>query len=121
MPEPVPGDVAPALETRGIDAVEQRLQIVDPAFQGVFVERVARPGEGRSGGYRMVIAYRSGQRAVFLYGFAKNERDNIGQDELRTLREIGAAWLEAEDGLIERAIADATVEELTDGRQDRTA
>jgi len=38
---------------------------------------------------RMLIAYRAGERAVFLYGFAKSERENIGPDELVTLREIG--------------------------------
>ena len=55
---------------------------------GIIKQRVARPGRGRSGGYRMLVAYREGDRAVFLYGFAKSERENIGQDELRTLREI---------------------------------
>ncbi|MBF0526161.1 MAG: type II toxin-antitoxin system RelE/ParE family toxin, partial [Deltaproteobacteria bacterium] len=34
------------------------------------------------------MAYRSGERAVFLYGFAKNERDNIENNELETLREM---------------------------------
>jgi hypothetical protein len=43
---------------------------------GVIKQRVARPGQGRSGGHRLLIAYREGERAVFLYGFAKNERDN---------------------------------------------
>src|ERR1700683_1838925 len=51
---------------------------------GLLKQRVARAGEGRSGGYRTIIAYRAGDRAVFLYGFAKNERDNIGDDELAT-------------------------------------
>jgi hypothetical protein len=54
---------------------------------GIIKQRVARPGQGRSGGYRMLIAYRAGGRAVFLYAFAKNERDNIDPDELLTLRE----------------------------------
>ena len=44
---------------------------------GLLKQRVARAGEGRSGGYRTIIAYRAGGLAVFLYGFAKNERDNI--------------------------------------------
>jgi hypothetical protein len=48
----------------------------------------------------MLIVYRAGVRAVFLYGFAKSERENIGPDELATLREIGAAWLAADDGEI---------------------
>ena len=38
----------------------------------------------------MLVAYRASSRAVFLYAFAKNERDNIDPDELLTLREIGA-------------------------------
>ena len=60
---------------------------------GIIKQRVARSGQGRSGGYRMLIAYRAGTRAVFLYAFAKNERENIDPDELLTLREIGAGWL----------------------------
>ena len=53
---------------------------------GVIKQRVARSGQGRSGGYRMLIAYKAGTRAVFLYAFAKNERENIDPDELLTLR-----------------------------------
>ena len=45
---------------------------------GLIKQRVAREGQGRSGGYRMLVAYRQQGRAVFLYGFAKNEQDNIG-------------------------------------------
>ena len=30
--------------------------------------RDARPGQGKRGGYRTIIAYRRGRRAVFLYG-----------------------------------------------------
>ena len=44
---------------------------------GIIKQRVARAGQGRSGGYRVLIAYRADERAVFLYGFAKRERDNI--------------------------------------------
>jgi hypothetical protein len=71
---------------------------------GIIKQRVARAGGGRSGGYRTLIAYRAGMRAVFLYAFAKNERDNIDPDELQTLREIGASWLSADIRCIARAI-----------------
>ena len=70
---------------------------------GVVKQRVARAGQGRSGGYRMLIAYRAGDRAVFLYGFAKRERENVDADELLTLREIGArGWRPGLSGLRER-------------------
>jgi hypothetical protein len=48
---------------------------------GVLKQRIARPGEGKSGGYRSIVLFRQGERAVFLYGFSKSERDNIKADE----------------------------------------
>ena len=81
---------------------------------GVIKQRVARTGQGRSGGYRMLIAYRSGDRAVFMYGIAKNDRGNIDEDELATLREIGAAWLAAQSEELVHAIKEGILEEMND-------
>ena len=78
---------------------------------GIIKQRVARSGQGRSGGYRTLIAYRSGTRAVFLYAFAKNERENIDPDELLTLREIGATWLAADEKRIAQALEAGISEE----------
>ncbi len=80
---------------------------------GIIKQRVARSGQGRSGGYRMLIAYRAGTRAVFLYAFAKSERDNIDPDELLTLREIGAAWLAADSRRIAHALEERILQEVT--------
>jgi hypothetical protein len=49
---------------------------------GVIKQRVARLGQGKSGGYRMLIGFRSKRMAVFLFGFAKRELDNIDDDQL---------------------------------------
>ncbi len=46
---------------------------------GVLKQRVARLGSGKSGGYRTLILYRSGERAVFAFGFAKSGMDNIDE------------------------------------------
>ena len=75
---------------------------------GLIKQRVARMGRGRSGGYRMLVAYRSGERAVFLFGFAKNARENIEPDELETLRELAADML---------ALAEAALDRLKDARE----
>jgi len=82
---------------------------------GLIKQRVAREGQGRSGGYRMLVAYRERGRAVFLYGFAKNEQENIGQDELTSLREIAAAWLDADAKRIAKAIGDKELQEVEHG------
>ncbi len=55
---------------------------------------------------------------MFLYGFAKNERANIEDDELKTLREIGAAWLEANKEGLEHAIEEGILKEINhDGKK----
>lgn len=82
---------------------------------GLIKQRVARAGGGRSGGYRMLVAYRAETRAVFLYGFAKSERENITDDELLSLREIAAGFLGASDEGIGHAVEDGTLQEVAYG------
>jgi hypothetical protein len=60
---------------------------------GLIKQRIARPGQGRSGGYRTLMAFRNKHRAVFVYGFAKSERNNIGPDELEFWRRVATAFL----------------------------
>ena len=60
---------------------------------GLIKQRVARKGQGRSGGFRTIIAYRSGRRAVFLHGFAKSAKDNVSDDELDALKKAAAVVL----------------------------
>ena len=79
---------------------------------GVIKQRVARPGQGRSGGYRTIILLRSGTRAVFAYGFAKKDRDNIGRDELEALRALADELLNYDDAVIERAVAENALIEV---------
>lgn len=68
----------------------------------------------------MLVAYREGDRAVFLYGFAKSERENIGPDELQTLREIGAVWLQATEKQIAASIEEKILQEVPHGAKSRT-
>ena len=105
-----------------VEAIERAVRgLIDADLGGELIkQRVARPGAGRSGGHRVLIAYRAGDRAVFLYGFAKNERDNIGHEELLTLIEIGAAWLTATAARIDQALAEEVLQEVTDGDEEAT-
>jgi hypothetical protein len=60
----------------------------------------------------LIEAVRCKTRAVFLFGFAKNERDNIKDDELATLRDIARGWLEADDGALVGAMANGVISEV---------
>jgi hypothetical protein len=48
---------------------------------GVLKQRIARPGQGKSKGYRAIILFRRGAKAFFVYGFAKSQRANINAEE----------------------------------------
>jgi len=52
----------------------------------VYKIRIPRPGEGKSGGYRVIVFFRSEEKTFFVYGFAKSDRDNIGRGELRAFK-----------------------------------
>jgi hypothetical protein len=76
-------------------------------------KRVARDDEGKSGGFRTLVAYRSTDRSLFLYGFAKNDRDNIEKDELVDLKKLSKAFLKNSDAVIKKALDEGKIEDIT--------
>jgi len=85
---------------------------------GLIKQRVARKGQGRSGGYRTIVAYRAQGRAVFLYAFAKSDLANIDADELVELRTIGLNWLNAQAKRIADALDEGNLQEVENDRQE---
>jgi len=76
--------------------------LIDADLGGhVVKKRVALPGKGKRGGARIIVATRLEDRWFVIFGFGKNERDDIGKDELKALRELAADLL-ALDGALER-------------------
>lgn len=60
---------------------------------GVFKFRLARDGEGASGGARAIVAMKIGLRVVLMYGFEKKDLANIKSDELRAYRKAAKVYL----------------------------
>ena len=71
---------------------------------GVIKQRIARPGRGKSGGYRTIIFFRRGERAVFAYGFAKSDRANIDDDEEKQFKEAARHVLQLAEKQIEALV-----------------
>ena len=57
---------------------------------GLFKKRIGRAGQGKSGGFRTLVATNNGSRWVFVFGFPKNERSNIDKDEAEALKKLAA-------------------------------
>jgi len=76
--------------------------LIDANLGGhVIKKRVAIQGRGKRGGVRTLIAYQVEDKAFFMYGFAKNKRANIRDDELRVLQTVAETLLSHDDDMLE--------------------
>jgi hypothetical protein len=108
------------IDDQGLRAAIERAEqgLIDADLGGGLIkQRVARPGRGRSSGYRMIVGYRVKDRAVFLLGFAKNERENIEDDELVTLRSQAEKWLIADTAKIQEALEVGALQEIKNDQE----
>ena len=105
------GRIADGSLIEAIDRAERGL--IDAGLgDGLIKQRVPRQGQGRRGGYRVIIGFRSGDFAVFLFGFAKSEQENIDDHQLQTLRRIAGAWLSANAATIKKAVEQGELLEI---------
>lgn len=80
---------------------------------GVIKQRVARKGQGKSGGFRTMILFKAGTRAFFIHGFAKNEQANIDDDELAAFKKLAAEMLNYKDAELAEAVNKNKLTEIT--------
>lgn len=85
---------------------------------GVLKQRVARTGQGRSGGYRTLILFRQGDRAIFAFGFAKSRQENISQADLAVLRQAADEALGWSDDDMDRLVSTGALVEIEHGQDD---
>ena len=81
----------------------------------LFKKRLARSGAGKSKGFRAIVAGTPDDRWVFLYGFGKNERDNIDDDELRALKQLAGVVLTMTPVQLGQALSAGELVELKNG------
>jgi hypothetical protein len=77
-------------------------------------KRLARAGEGKRGGYRSIIVYHAGRRAVFLYGFAKSNTGNLSPDELREYQKAAREYLRLNEKEIGKVLEEVNYEEVSE-------
>jgi hypothetical protein len=72
---------------------------------GVFKQRVAREGGGKSGGFRAIILFRAGTHSFFAHGFAKSDKANVSAKELKALKRLADVLLGFSEKQLEAAQA----------------
>ena len=79
---------------------------------GVVKKRVALPGRGKSGGARTLVATNKGNRWFFVFGFEKNDRANISDQELEALQDIAQDLLARTSDQLDLAVQTSALEEI---------
>ncbi len=79
---------------------------------GVIKQRLARPNQGKSAGYRCIVLFHIKERAFFMYGFPKNERDNISQEDERVFKDLSQQMFDFSDADIERMLESGVLVEV---------
>ncbi|MFC2992138.1 MULTISPECIES: type II toxin-antitoxin system RelE/ParE family toxin [Halomonas] len=82
--------------------------------EGVIKQRVARSGQGKSGGYRTIILYQQAHRAFFIYGFAKSQRRNISGDEKAAFKKAAQHILDLSEEHLDEMIRKGQFSEVDD-------
>jgi hypothetical protein len=89
---------------------------------GVFKQRIAREGGGKSGGFRTIILFKVGGHSFFVHGFAKNAKANVTPNELKALKALASTFLGLDAEALAKASAAGEIAEVTndgeDGKQD---
>ena len=87
--------------------------LVDASLGGnLYKKRVAAPGRGKRGSYRTLVAFKSGSRAYFVYGFPKSVRDNINEKEEKALKALAKNLLGYDAKAVRTAIKAKELREI---------
>jgi hypothetical protein len=71
---------------------------------GLFKKRVPTPGGGKRGGYRTLLAFKKDDKAFFVYGFKKNERDNIDTNERKIFKQLSKTLLNIDEKTLQKML-----------------
>lgn len=98
--------------------VEMAQGLIDADLGGGIVKkRIALAGRGKRGGARTLVATNRGNRWFFLYGFEKNDRANVTDDELEALKDIAEQLLARTGRQLDEAVKDGSLQEIFDEKE----
>ena len=80
---------------------------------GVYKQRIARKGQGKSGGFRTIIFFKAHKVAFFILGFAKNVQDNLERNEIAGLKDLAGRMMSYDEKTIALALKNGALEEIS--------
>ncbi len=79
---------------------------------GLVKKRVAKTGQGKRGGYRVLLAFKDKDRSIFVFGFSKNDRENLDTEEKEMYKKVAKMYLSAPMNVLEKMCANGQLVEV---------
>jgi hypothetical protein len=96
--------------------VEMRRGLIDADLGGhVVKKRLPLPGRGKRGGARTLVATDKRETWIFVYGFTKNQRDDVPGEDLAAWQALAADLLRGSAADLESKAAAGVLAEICDG------
>jgi len=70
-----------------INNISKKLGVIDLGG-GLYKVRTPKVGQGKSGGFRVIVVYKMADITIFIYGFSKTDKDNLNKDELKYFKKL---------------------------------
>ena len=70
----------------------------------IYKKRVPLNNQGKSGGARTIVAFKTHDKSIFLYGYAKNKKSNITDKEEKALKKLAKFYFEFNNDQIKQVI-----------------
>ena len=104
------------------DAVEEMERgLIDVDLGGnILKKRIGMAGRGKSGSARTLVATQKGSAWFFLFGFEKNDKVNISNDELEALQKVAQNWLARTSQQLDAAATDGSLQEIDHDKKRQT-
>jgi hypothetical protein len=80
----------------------------------VYKQRIAREDGGKRGGYRTIVLFKKGERAFFVYGFAKNKMENITEIDVAGFKKTAKDFMGLSNDLVHLRIENGSLIEITE-------
>ncbi len=96
-------DISNEMLKKAIQEIESGLFDADLG-EGLYKKRMAKIGKGKRNGYRILIAFKQEDKAIFIFGFEKSEKDNVTEKELFMFKILAQKYYYADQNMIEDAL-----------------
>jgi hypothetical protein len=101
--------------------VADLVKVLDEVESGIFdadlgghvlKKRVRFQGQGKRGSGRTIICFKKDHRAIFVHGYAKNQKASVSKKELEAFRRVAEILLNLSPDQVENSIRTGTFIEV---------